>query len=185
MKRCELPEAGTQNTKGTKVMRTSAKRVLQFAGLGLALAALAGAAVAYALEFSNARNRAALCVGHLRNIGIGMKVYASDYAGKFPNSWLQASNEITSAAILVCPDDSIPSYKTDWQGLTETNFSYPYQGRGGGLHQTNRVLTVCPFHGHLLLGDAAVIRHRPGTPPLPTQPRDGALWWEGHASKLE
>ncbi len=85
----------------------------------------------------------------------------------------------------MCPDDSIPSYKIEWQGLTETNFSYPYQGRSGDPRQTHRVLTICPFHGHLLLGDGSVIRHRPGTPPLPTQSPDGALWWEGRPLRVE
>ncbi len=61
---------------------------MQFAGLGLALAAVAGAAVVHALKAIRAHGRSTLCASHLTSLGIAMKAYASDKEGKFPDSWL-------------------------------------------------------------------------------------------------
>ena len=49
---------------------------MQFAGLGLALAAVAGAAVVHALKAIRAHGRSTLCASHLTSLGIAMKAYA-------------------------------------------------------------------------------------------------------------
>ena len=79
-----------------------------------------------ALASSRPRSQRVLCANNLRQIGAGFHLWANDHADKLPfevslaeggtalhglsaNPWLQfswISNELNSAAILLCPSDS-------------------------------------------------------------------------------
>lgn len=82
------------------------------------------------------------CANQLKQIGIGLKLWANDHEDKFPWQlaeskggsqlapvWIQhfrvASNQITSPRILVCPTDKDKRPLGNWANLdAELNFSY-------------------------------------------------------------
>jgi competence protein ComGC len=84
------------------------------------------------------------CASNLKQIGLGMRIFSDDHAGRFPwlvpkaeggsleyvNSpevfrhFLAASNEINSPKVLVCPADRERSKESDWDRLSNRNLSY-------------------------------------------------------------
>lgn len=117
-------------------------------------------------------------MNNLKDLGLAARIYASDTEGKFPGSWLQVTNELDAPTRLICPADSLKKPAADWARVSAGNISYPFYGRGGDDSQTNRVLSICPVHGNVLLWDGSVVLNQREAPPLPTVTRDGILWMD-------
>lgn len=161
--------------------------MLIIGGIGiLALPILAILAALMLPAFAQAKGKAQEinCVNNLKNLGLAARVYAIDNEGKLPGSWLQVTNELGAPKVLFCPADPQHPAATRWSRVTESNITYPFYGRGGTESQTNRVLTICPVHGHVLLGDGYVFRQQKGAPPLQTVTRDGALWMDARPMEM-
>jgi len=162
-------------------MKTSVIVLLVILGIGVlalpVLAVLAGMLLP-ALAKAKAKAQETRCLNNLKNLGSAARIYATDTDGKFPGVWLQVTNELAVPKLLTCPADPQHAPTADWSSITAANISYPFYGRGGNDSQTNRVLTICPAHGHVLLGDGSAFRHSKGAPPLPTVTRDGILWMD-------
>lgn len=92
----------------------------------------------------NARDKAhrISCVSHLKNIGLGFRIFATDNNDLFPwqstnsvgeikvddtkdplHHFLQLTNELSTPVILHCPADTRLQAET-WKGLTLENVSY-------------------------------------------------------------
>jgi len=178
------PPPGAVPPPKTGGMKTSVMVILAIVGvviLALPILALVGLVVparARTKAMANAKGKAQeiACVNHLRQIGLAAVIHAADHNGKFPDSWLQVSNIIVTPNVLICVSDPNHTVATDWSQVGNANISYPFHGRGGNDSQTNRVLSICPAHGHVLLGDGSVLRHQQGEPPIETVTRDGILW---------
>jgi len=78
----------------------------------------------------------------------------------------------------ICPIDKDRTAATRWTTLTDANISYPFRARGAVESQTNRVVTVCPVHGNVLLLNGAAYRSVRGAPSLNLNERNGALWMD-------
>ncbi len=162
-------------------MKTSVIVLLVIVGVGvLALPILAILAGMLLPALSSAKGKAQEihCLNNLKQVGLAARIYAMDNDGKLPGSWQQVTNELGVPGLLICPADPQHTPATGWSRVTDANISYPFYGRGGTDSQTNRVLSICPVHGHVLLCDGSVFQHRKGAPPLPTVTRDGNLWMD-------
>lgn len=80
------------------------------------------------------------CVGRLKNIGLGYRMFATDHKDRFPweletndltamkfedvlKHYLIVSNEVFTPKLFVCPADA-RTQAADWAGLTRQNVSY-------------------------------------------------------------
>jgi hypothetical protein len=140
------------------------------------LAILAGMLLP-ALAKAKEKAQSISCVNNLKNLGLGMRIFAGDHNDRFPLSWQGASNEISRFEFLICPADGNHHPAQSWADLTPANISYEFRAQGADASDPSRVLIQCPIHGHLLLADGSVQvgyqrRFRPDAPPAPTRARE-------------
>lgn len=110
-----------------------------------------------------ARDRAASirCVNNLKQIGLALRVWATDNGEKFPGDLLRMTNELTTPLVLVCPSQPGGTTNSDWAVFQFTQCSYQYLASGmavpnGGDEERNRIAARCRFHQHVLLSDGSV-----------------------------
>ncbi len=123
----------------------------------LAIVAILAGMLLPALAKAKSRAQTIMCQNNLKQLGLAVRIYASDNHSKFPDDWRQLTNMIGAPQVLLCPGDRRHSVATDWNTLGPANISYPYLGKGGDDLQTNRVLVVCPIHGSVLIADGSVV----------------------------
>jgi hypothetical protein len=132
---------------------------------------------------STLKNDQRKCLNNLKNIGLAMRIFATDYGDKFPfqvsqreggtqefcsadalgfdsNSarhFLVLSNELMSPKILVCPSDRNTVIAADFLSLQNTNVTYVVR-TGGNLKDgdSQEVLAKCPIHGNVVFCDTSV-----------------------------
>lgn len=111
----------------------------------IAIIAILASLLLPALAKAKTRAQRMKCVGNLKQIGLGMKLWADDHGGKYP--WLVdqtqgggkpngtdnatanfqfsiVSNELVTPKLLVCPSDSKRQVATNFSILDFTNVSY-------------------------------------------------------------
>jgi len=130
---------------------------------------------------SNAKQKAQTihCINNLKVLGLSVRIYATDHDGSYPGGWIQVTNEISRPQLLICPDDGVHVVAPSWTAFGPGNVSYEYLGSGAKEDQTNRVVALCPHHGHIVLADGSVIQARSPKQPVPVARRDGAVWYDG------
>jgi hypothetical protein len=142
--------------------------------------------------FVSAKGRAQtiMCSSQMRQIGLGLTIWADDHQGQFPFNvstnaggtkefvardndgfdkhpelhFAALATELGSTKVLVCPLDMSKSPAPDFEHLTSQNVSYRLHVTPE-VNTTNRtaVLATCPVHGNVLLCDGSVEtkrRHR-------------------------
>jgi type II secretory pathway pseudopilin PulG len=139
--------------------------------VGLAVLAVVAALLLPALGNAKSKAQSIQCLNNLKQLGLAARLYSVDHDGRYPSTWLQMTNEIGSPRILACPADTAHPRATAWAGLGPSNFSYVLEGKGVTESQTNRLISQCPIHGHLLLADGRVIQTRSPRPPVPAAQR--------------
>ncbi len=160
---------------------TAGRKVLIFVGGGFALlvilAFLAGFLLPLLAKASKGM-QAAACLQNLSQLGLAARMHAVNHDSQFPDDWLQSTNasEFTVPRLLICPADKHHSLAAAWGVVGASNITYVYLGKGGNDDQTNRVLAICPIHGHVLLGNGKVLFAWAQRHPEALIERDGATF---------
>ncbi len=111
----------------------------------IAIIAILAAMLLPALSRAKTKAQRIACVNNLKQIGLGMRLWAEDHEGKYPwqvdqnqgggmpngtenatvnFQFLIASNELATTKILLCPNDTRRIPATNWATCAMTNISY-------------------------------------------------------------
>jgi hypothetical protein len=113
--------------------------------------------------FSQAKSRAqtVACVNNLKQMGLAVRIYATDHDDVFPPDFLAMTNELSTPKVLICPADPgrSGSPAQTWAGFDPAQSSYEYLG--AGLKEStpgfeSKVLFRCRIHGNECMGDGSV-----------------------------
>src|SRR5213075_795935 len=123
-------------------------------------AILAGMALP-ALAQAKGKSQSVVCVNNLKQMGLAVRIYATDHNDKFPSNFLEMKAELPSPKVLICPADSSRAVNSTltWENFDPSRSSYEYVTRGlpestPGIDK--KVLFRCKFHGHECMGDGSV-----------------------------
>lgn len=134
-------------------------------------------ATAEALAAARAKAQRIACVNNLKQLGLAVRVWATDHNDIFPPDVLTISNEIGSTKVLVCPADEGRQPAPDWASFTPANTSYEYLAPLGSDLEPLRVMFLCPQHNNIALGDGSVQQLSPEQRANFVN-RDGKLFYE-------
>ena len=95
------------------------------------------------------------CVSNMKQVGLGLRMWAYDNKDIFPMDFLTASNELNSPKVLTCPGDSARQHANNWQEFNGSSVSYEYLAPGGSSRDPSVVLTRCPIHNNVGLCDGS------------------------------
>ncbi len=130
-------------------------------------------------ELQGARDRAEKirCVNNLKQMGIAVRVYATDHQDEFPPDFISMATQLVTPKVLVCPSDAARLPAESWDTFASANVSYEFlsPGPGGFLHEPTRVLFRCPIHGNIGLCDGSVHMGVAKDHPESIVSRNGAL----------
>ncbi len=135
------------------------------------------AEAAAALDAAAAKAASIKCVNNLKQIGLAIRIYATDHEDKFPVELGVIQAELGTPKILVCPIDPNHHETSDWATYSAANLSYEYLAPDGSETDPNRVLTRCSVHGHVGLCDGSVHMNSTNRP-LRIVNRQGKLYQE-------
>jgi hypothetical protein len=141
---------GTQEPAGAVVLPLVVVPTAILAGLALP-----------ALAQAKNKSQAIVCVNNLKQMGLAVRIYATDHNDKFPSDFLEMKAELATPRVLICPADSNRAVNATltWENFDPSQSSYEYVTRGlseatPGIDQ--KVLFRCKFHGHECMGDGSV-----------------------------
>lgn len=109
-----------------------------------------------ALEEARARAKSIECVNGMKNLGLALRIWATDHQDLFPMDLLVMTGELRTPKNLVCPSDTRHPPPTDWASFTPGQVSYEFLTPGGTESEPQCVAARCPIHRHLLLSDGSV-----------------------------
>lgn len=134
-------------------------------------------------ELQGARDRAETirCVNNLKQMGIAVRVYATDHQDEYPPDFVSMATQLVTPKVLVCPSDTARSPAESWDTFSSANVSYEFlsPGPGGFLHEPTRVLFRCPIHGNIGLCDGSVHMGVARDRPESIVSRNGVLHMQG------
>jgi hypothetical protein len=98
------------------------------------------------------------CVSNMKQIGLGLRMWANDHGDVMPPDFLTAQNELNSPKILVCPSDSARTNRLGvWTGFTSANATYEFLVPNISEREPPQtIMTRCPIHGTVGLLDGSV-----------------------------
>ena len=112
-----------------------------------------------ALAQAKAKAQNVMCANNLKQVGLAVRIYASDHADKFPNGFGQLTGVLSPAA-LVCPaDPKRPGLPEAAPGAaTSTYSSYEWVLEPGATDDNSpqKVIARCSIHGNVVMGDGSV-----------------------------
>jgi hypothetical protein len=110
-----------------------------------------------ALQRARERALAIACINNLKQIGLAVRVWSLDYSDLTPPNFLVQSNELSTPKVLVCPADTNRVTAASWNDYSDANTSYTYYPSDKKVgEEPNRVIAICPIHGHVCLEDGSV-----------------------------
>lgn len=133
------------------------------------------------LDEVRARADSIRCINNLKQIGLALRVWATDNGNVFPGALTALTNELVTPKILVCSPNAADASLADWASFNTAQISYEFLHAGGDPSEPTRVLGRCRIHGHILLSDGSAHMMPPA---VETQPRralvnrNGALYYE-------
>jgi len=107
------------------------------------------------LDEMRTRASSIACVNNLKQIGLALRVWATDRNGVFPGNLMALTNELQTPKILVCSQDPAEVPLTDWASFNTSRISYEFLHPGGDQSEPTRVVGRCKIHGHILLSDGS------------------------------
>ncbi|MBU6400814.1 MAG: hypothetical protein KGS61_10880 [Verrucomicrobia bacterium] len=136
-----------------------------------------------ALDQAEARAQAIACVNNLKQLGLAVRLWATDNGETLPPDLRSMSNEISSLKMLVCPADTNRQPAQSWAALTSANASYQYLGVAGeSVNDPHWVLFICPIHGTVTMADGSVQMGMAKAHPERLVRRQGKLYYENSPS---
>lgn len=98
------------------------------------------------------------CVNNLKQIGLAMRIWASDNGDKYTTSLVAMSNELSTVKILICPSDKA---RKDYSSLSFGQFqdnmtSYQLTIQPDDGNYPDCIVARCPIHHNFLLADGSV-----------------------------
>lgn len=119
------------------------------------------------------------CVNNMKQLGLAVRIWASDHADQYPPNVICMSNEMNTTRILLCPSDRTRQLAPDFNRFTLENCSYDwFLDPPGSDTEPFRTLTRCPVHGHVGLYDGSVQMRIAKEHPEWLKQRDGRLYLE-------
>ena len=147
----------------------------------LATRSLAGLSTEEAKALEDARDRALSiqCVNNLKQLGLAVRMYATDNGDTTPANLQALTNYVGSfLRVFVCPGDSRHLAATDPASFSPANCSYDYLAPSVLDNEPNRVLFRCPIHGNIGLMDGSVQSRVAKEHPDWLVQQDGKLYME-------
>ena len=96
------------------------------------------------------------CVNNLKQFALAARTWAIDNDGVFPPDIQSMRIELSTPKILVCPADRTREAAKDWASYTPAHCSYEYLAPSAPDTDPLRVMSRCPIHGTIGLGDGSV-----------------------------
>jgi hypothetical protein len=132
--------------------------ILGCVGTVLTVVALVAAGLALpALAKAKGRAQSIMCVNNLKQIGLAVRIYASDHGDKFPNGFGQLTNELQDARVLVCPADpnrvGAPGREA---GNPASSYEWVLQPGTADDNNPQKVIARCPIHNSTVMSDGSV-----------------------------
>src|SRR6185369_2352556 len=90
------------------------------------------------LQQAKAEAQSIACVNNLKQIGLAVRIYASDHNGVFPPDFISMKNELNTPKILFCPGDPGAVRVSDWSQLDPALISYRFLNPGGNENDPNK-----------------------------------------------
>ena len=100
------------------------------------------------------------CLSHMVSIGLCGRMWSNDHDERFPRTFTEMSNELTSPIVLLCPADPAKQMLREematWATFDERRHSYELVGPD--IAETNRenIFFRCMIHGHLGYVDGSI-----------------------------
>lgn len=109
-----------------------------------------------AMEAAKAKSQSIQCINNLKNIGLALRIWATDHQDTFPMDLLSLTNELSTPKLLTCPSDTARSVAPNWASFTSGNLSYEFLAPGGTDAEPTCVAARCLIHRHIALSDGSV-----------------------------
>jgi hypothetical protein len=122
-----------------------------------------------ALAKAKSRAQQIQCANNMKQVNLGLRMWAGDHGGEFPPDLMSASNQIPSLKVLICPAEKLRDRRdaTDWSDLSLIGSSYDYYGAGKNESRPLEIILQCPLHGNTGLADGSVQQGSRGQRPRP------------------
>jgi len=103
------------------------------------------------------------CVNNLKQIGLAMRVWAQDNNDQYPTSIVDASNELSTVKVLICPGDKArqPYGLLNFQQFQNNMSSYQFTVKPDDETHPDCITARCPIHHNYLMADGSVQQVNP------------------------
>ncbi len=119
--------------------------------------ALTNAAKAKEKEKEEAQST--VCVNNLKQIGVAARMWSADNHNVFPQDLFSVRDYLGTPNVLLCPSDVAGIRVKDWAQFNPASISYRFLNLSGPYEESReKVLAMCPIHGHLCMSDGYVQR---------------------------
>jgi hypothetical protein len=145
-----VQEADKLRVENQRLQAENAKRAEQ-------AAASAAGTLDDAIANEKAKAQRAACVNNLKQIGMSLRTWATDYEETFPPDYISMTNELLNPKLMQCPSDSAHNVR-GWADVAAGNVSYEFL-TPGIKHEKLSPQTVavrCPIHHNYLMIDTSV-----------------------------